>query len=372
MPDSTLFIGLMSGTSIDAIDAVLVDFGTSTPQIRHHTELAIPDTIRSDILTLTQPGDDHIDRMGRCDQMLGELFTEAVNQLLKEAQVAPTDIAAIGSHGQTIRHRPPQRGESKPFTLQIGDPNVIATHTGITTVADFRRRDMALGGQGAPLVPAFHKAVFADQTIDRAILNLGGIANVTWLPARGHASGFDTGPANVLMDEWCQQHLGEAYDRHGEWAASGTVQLELLKRLLAHPFLSLPTPKSTGREDFNGKWLQRTLEVMERGFKPQDIQATLLELTARSAADAIKQCGSPAEVYLCGGGALNKQLAARLQTLLTPAKVLSTADLGIDPKRVEGVAFAWLAKQTLARLPGNLPAVTGARGEAILGGIYFA
>ncbi|WIO74505.1 anhydro-N-acetylmuramic acid kinase [Porticoccaceae bacterium LTM1] len=372
MPDSTLFIGLMSGTSIDAIDAVLVDFGTPTPRIRHHTELPIPDSVRSEILTLTQPGDDHIDRMGRCDQMLGELFTEAANQLLREAQVASMDIAAIGSHGQTIRHRPPQRGESKPFTLQIGDPNVIAAKTGITTVADFRRRDMALGGQGAPLVPAFHKAAFADQTIDRAILNLGGIANVTWLPANGNASGFDTGPANVLMDEWCQQNQGQPYDMNGEWAASGTVQLELLKRLLSHPFLSQSTPKSTGREDFNGKWLQRILEAMERRFEPQDIQATLLEFTARSAADAIRQCGSPTEVYLCGGGALNKQLAARLQALLSPAKVMSTAELGIDPKRVEGVAFAWLAKQTLTRLPGNMPAVTGASEEAILGGIYFA
>ena len=218
----------------------------------------------------------------------------------------------------------------------------------------------------------FNRSVFAHDTRNRAVLNLGGIANITWLPADGNAVGFDTGPANMLMDDWCQLHLQQPYDHNGHWAAGGIVQLELLKRLLSHPFLSQSTPKSTGREDFNLDWLQQQLAALGHELQPQDVQATLLEFTARSSAQAIKQCGHANEIFICGGGALNGQLMARLEALLHPAQLASTAVLGIDPKQVECVAFAWLAQRTLAGLPGNLPAVTGADCDAILGGVYFA
>lgn len=372
MDGSPYFIGLMSGTSIDCIDAVLVQLEADAIRVAHHSEHPIPADVRSDILALCQPGDDHLDRLGHCDRALGELFAEAVKQLLSASNVAASQVLAIGSHGQTVRHRPPHTNEQLPFTLQIGDPNVIATRTGITTIADFRRRDMALGGQGAPLVPAFHNAAFSDSSNNRAVLNLGGIANITWLPTTGDATGFDTGPANLLMDAWCHRHLSQPYDDNGDWAASGTVQLELLKQLLAHPFLAKPAPKSTGREEFNLEWLDRVLAKLGTPLNAADVQATLLEFTARSAADAIKAQGEAAAVYLCGGGAYNGQLKKRLAALLPNSEVLTTDELGVPPKLVEATAFAWLAKRTLEQLPGNLPAVTGASQEAILGGIYLA
>ncbi len=377
MPEPLLYIGLMSGTSIDAVDAVLVDFSTPMPKILAHHETEIPTALRNDILDLTRPGDDGVDKLGRCDVAVGNIFAEAAKTLLAANRVDICEVAAIGSHGQTIRHRPPQHNEENPFTLQIGDPNVIAARTSITTVADFRRRDIALGGQGAPLAPAFHNAVFRSSVVNRAILNLGGIANVTWLPTNDTATGFDTGPANVLMDGWCQRHREQPYDNNGNWAASGSVHLKLLNKLLNHPFLSLPCPKSTGREDFNMAWLDQILTGFSNELPASDVQATLLEFTARSTAEAIQSLSAHnsqpvAELYLCGGGALNAQLVTRLEDLLDPIKVDSTSILGMDPKLVEGAAFAWLAKCTLERMPGNLPAVTGASHDAILGGVYFS
>ena len=377
MSDSTaeaeqLFIGLMSGTSVDAVDAVLVDLGNNKPKVIAHIESDIPNSLRSDILALSTPGDDHIDRLGRTDRQVAELFAAAAQQLLAKANIKPSQVSAIGSHGQTIRHRPPGSGEAHPFTLQIGDPNIIAQHSGITTVADFRRRDMAAGGHGAPLAPALHNALFRHPHLNRAVVNLGGIANITWLPAGGDVIGYDTGPANMVMDDWCQLHLQQPYDENGQWAASGNVQLELLKRFMAHPYLAQPTPKSTGREDFNLTWLQRILSELGSDLAPNDVQATLLEFTARTVADAIKSCGTVNEVFLCGGGAFNGQLTARLEALLHPAQLATTEVLGVDPKQVECVAFAWMAKRTLEKLPGNLPAVTGAEKEVILGGVYFS
>ncbi|UTW44842.1 anhydro-N-acetylmuramic acid kinase [bacterium SCSIO 12696] len=365
-----LFIGLMSGTSVDAVDAVLVELGGTQPNTIAHIESDIPPALRRDILALSTPGDDHVDLLGHTDHWIGELFAATAQQIMAKAGVQPEQVTAIGSHGQTIRHRPPEPGEAHPFTLQIGDPNIIAQRTGVTTVADFRRRDMAAGGHGAPLAPALHNALFRHSQRNRAVVNLGGIANITWLPAGQEAVGYDTGPANMVMDDWCQLHLQQPYDKNGQWAASGKVQLELLKRFMAHPYLQRPTPKSTGREDFNLSWLQRILAELGRELSAQDVQATLLEFTARTVADAIKDCGNVNEVFLCGGGAFNGQLTARLEAMLHPAQLATTAILGIDPKQVECVAFAWMAKRTLEKLSGNLPAVTGAKSDVILGGVY--
>jgi anhydro-N-acetylmuramic acid kinase len=374
MPNTAeLYIGLMSGTSIDSIDAILADFSQTTPIIVAHRETEISSALRAEILALSTPGEDHIDRLGHCDTALGRLFAQATNDLLAQTDITHNQVRAIGSHGQTIRHRPPQTGVENPFTLQIGDPNIIAATTNITTVADFRRRDLALGGQGAPLVPAFHEDAFHSVTSDRAILNVGGIANVTWVPTSGEAYGFDTGPGNMLMDSWCQKHQQKPYDDNGVWAASGNVQLELLKRLLKHPFLAKTAPKSTGREDFNIDWLERVISSVSNSLATQDVQATLLEFTARTVADAIKNLGKHnKEVYVCGGGAFNGRFMKRLQELLNNDKVVTTSALGVDPKHVEGLAFAWLAKRTLQKLSGNMPSTTGASKETILGGVYFS
>lgn len=373
MPEKSLYLGLMSGTSIDSVDAVLADFCTTPPKVLGHLETEISAQLRKEILALSAPGSDHVDRLGQCDNALGELFARAANNLLEVLQCPSDTIVAIGSHGQTVRHRPPQTGTTNPFTLQIGDPNIIAARTGITTVADFRRRDMALGGQGAPLVPAFHHDAFASPHTDRVILNIGGIANITWLPNNGNASGFDTGPGNMLMDAWCLQCTGKGYDDRGRWAASGSVQAPLLKKLLAHPFLAQCAPKSTGREEFNRQWLARVMNSVDMAIPPQDVQATLLELTAHSIADSIKALSlATIEVYVCGGGALNTQLMTRLQALLPNCKIATTDALGVGVKLVEGVAFAWLAKRTLQKLTGNLPTATGASEKTILGAIYPA
>jgi anhydro-N-acetylmuramic acid kinase len=275
-------------------------------------------------------------------------------------------VRAVGSHGQTVRHRP--RG-THPFTLQIGDANVIAARTGIAVVADFRRRDVALGGQGAPLLPAFHKAAFGDASEERIVVNIGGVANLTLLPAKGEVRGFDTGPGNVLLDHWSREHLHEPYDAEGSFAAGGRVDEALLTHLLADPYFAAPPPKSTGPEHFNGPWLEGALGATRR--KPEDVAATLAELTARSIADATKrQAPGVARVFACGGGAHNKHLMARLAALLPGATLASTTSLGIDPDWVEAAGFAWLARETLQRRPGNLPSVTGAAQYSVLGAIY--
>ncbi len=369
MSNPKLYIGLMSGTSADAIDTVLVDL-TSAPRLIATSSAALHPSFRREIHALSLPAENEIDRLGLLDVQLGQLFAQACLALLQDLKIPPEQVIAIGSHGQTIRHRPPGSKEGC-FTLQIGDPNLIAELTGITTVADFRRRDMAAGGQGAPLVPAFHKAIFHSPSEDRVILNLGGMANITWLPKEGPTLGFDTGPGNVLMDNWALTHLGKPYDKEGAWAASGKVNSELLGKLLEHHFFAMPAPKSTGREAFNHEWLAMALE--KAVLNPADVQATLMELTAITVSEQIKRLSdTPKAIFVCGGGAYNTQLITRLQSLLSEDRVDTTASLGIDPQWIEAMAFAWLAQQTLNHKPGNLKEVTGARREVILGGVYYA
>lgn len=370
MQQNTCYVGLMSGTSADATDAVIVDFAENKINLVGHHSVSIPSDTRKTIHALAAPGENEIDRLGELDNQLGDLFANVVLELLNKYQLKPHQIAAIGSHGQTIRHRPPQTVKH-PFTLQIGDPNIIAQRTGITTVADFRRRDMAAGGQGAPLVPAFHKAIFQSDANDRVIVNIGGMANITFLPQSGDAVGFDTGPGNVLMDAWILENSGKTYDANGEWAASGSVHNELLQQLLSHPFFALQPPKSTGREVFNPAWLRTELDVF-KNISSANVQATLLAFTAQSISNDIKKITQNCEVYVCGGGAYNLRLLDELQIQLPTCKVSSTANLGVAPEWIEAMAFAWLAKQTMHRQSGNLCAVTGAQEEVILGGVYFA
>lgn len=373
MAESGLYIGLMSGTSIDAVDAVLVRFEDDHFRVIGRHSQPVPQSLRRDILTLCQPPDDNLDLLGGTDLALGRLFADTANQLIARHELSPARIAAIGSHGQTVRHRPPNGKGSHPFSLQIGDPNTIAAITGITTVADFRRKDMAHGGQGAPLAPAFHRAAFHSPQRHRAIVNIGGIANITWLPRTGDIAGFDTGPGNGLMDAWCQRHLGEPYDEDGRWGASSKADESLLAELLRHPFLAFAPPKSTGREDFNLTWLDTVLARRQHSIEAVDVQATLAVFTARTIARGIASLpGEQAEeVYICGGGAYNRHLMDLIAQEMAPVPVAGTSALAIAPEDVEGTAFAWLARQALQRLPAGVAAVTGARQEAVLGGIYF-
>jgi anhydro-N-acetylmuramic acid kinase len=363
-------IGLMSGTSSDGVDAALVEF---TPAPRLHSSQFLPydPELRTRILEFAAGHyhGDGIDELGRLDTELGELFATAALTLINTAGIKASDVRAIGSHGQTVRHRP---DAPHPFTLQIADPNIIAARSGIMTVADFRRRDVALGGQGAPLVPAFHHALFADAKETRAVVNIGGIANITVLSAgEGTVTGFDTGPGNVLMDLWSREHLQKSHDANGEFAASGRVDARLLQELLAEGYFSRALPKSTGREHFNQAWLMHKLA--NRKLPPADVMATLCELTARTISDAVVQHAQAAKrVLLCGGGVHNKHLNSRLARLLPGHELVSTEAFGVPPDWVEAVAFAWLARETLAGHAGNLPAVTGAKQPAVLGAIYHA
>lgn len=365
----TLFIGLMSGTSLDGIDVALVDFHDATteerpPKVIATHYLAYPTPLRSAILALQHPTDNELEAAEIIANQLARLYADAVNQLLKNSNQSAHDIVAIGSHGQTIRHRP-----ELGFTLQIGNSALLAELTGITVIADFRSRDIAAGGQGAPLVPAFHKALFAHQRLNRAIVNIGGIANITHLPSNDEVSGFDSGPGNMLLDMWIKRHLNVDYDANGAWAATGKVIEPLLSALLAEPYLALPPPKSTGRDLFNEGWLNHYLS--NNDYQPQDVARTLVALTAHSIHNAlVEHCNSVDDVYLCGGGAKNALLVSDLQVLLGKKKLATTDTLGIGIDWVEAVAFAWLAKQCLCRQTANLPAVTGARGTRILGAIY--
>lgn len=364
------YIGLMSGTSMDGIDAVLVDFANTQPQLIAQHSIPLPKQVLSGLHRLCAPSQDEINTLGQLDRQMGECFAQAVNELLVKANVAHQQIIAIGSHGQTVRHMP---NLNHGFTLQIGDANTIAVNTNIDVIADFRRKDIALGGQGAPLVPAFHQAVFNATHIDRIILNIGGIANITYLPQDKTADviGFDTGPGNTLMDAWMRQTMQQSYDKDGALAASGHTDDQLLRQMLLHPYFSEAFPKSTGRELFNRVWFEQQLSEYTQ-LSDADIQSTLLDFTCHSIANDIKKLSNEAEVYVCGGGAFNSELMRRLAELLPQHKLANTAKLGVSPQWVEAMAFAWLAMRFTTRQTANLPAVTGASRAAILGALYPA
>jgi len=362
---SPLYLGLISGTSADGIDAVLVRFAMHPDVIAART-FAYPDELRAGVLALARNAAAiTLDAYGHLDTAIGACFADAALALLRDTGIDAREVAALGSHGQTVCHRP---NGPDPFTLQIGDPNVVAERTGIVTVADFRRADLAAGGQGAPLLPALHAAVLADAATSRAILNLGGIANLTLLVPGQPVVGFDTGPANCLLDAWSLRHRGTPRDEGGAWARAGRADAGLLQRLLGDPYFAAPPPKSTGREYFNLDWLDARLPT---GVEPADVQATLLQLSARSIADALRaHAPGVREVYACGGGVHTAALMAALGAELPDAKVDTTAALGLDPDFVEAIGFAWLARARLERAPGNLPTVTGACGPRVLGAVY--
>ncbi|WP_109124734.1 anhydro-N-acetylmuramic acid kinase [Dyella sp. C11] len=366
---SALYLGLISGTSADGIDVALVRFDENTPQLVDALTHPWPDELRARILAVAQDETRlDLDAYGRLDVAIGQCFADAAQRLLERNRAHAPSVRAIGSHGQTLRHRP--AGEF-PFTLQVGDPSVMAERCGIDVVADFRRADVAAGGQGAPLLPAVHAMLLGRADGVRVVLNLGGIANITVLDPAGKVFGFDTGPANGLMDAWHVRHRGGAYDANGAFAASGRVDDALLAALLADPYFALPAPKSTGREHFHLAWLEAHPNVS--ALSPADVQATLLELSARSIAEAIDRHAAEAvDVLACGGGVHNDVLMKRLDQLLGSRTLQSTAAHGVDPDYLEATAFAWLARQRLLGLPGNLPAVTGARGPRVLGAVYPA
>lgn len=352
----------MSGTSADGINAALVDFNSAKLTLVDASYTPFSSALQKDIIDLCHPGLDEINRLSKLDVELGKQFACAAKSLIAKNKLKTHDIAAIGSHGQTIRHHPEQG-----FTLQIGDPNRIAAETGITTIADFRRRDIALNGQGAPLVPGFHQAYFGEDRQNRIILNIGGISNITLLQPSKPVLGFDSGPGNTLLDAWIEKHRGLAYDAEGAWAKEGAVIPSLLKKLLNDPYFQRKPPKSSGREYFNLTWLNSFLSTE----LPVDVQTTLMELTVTSIVNAIKSYCSQGDIFVAGGGIHNAYLMQRLQELAKPLTVQTTAQQGIDPDYVEAIAFAWLAKRTLERKSGNVCSVTGAKEAAILGGVYF-
>lgn len=354
---------------MDAIDVALVDFKQDKPQLLATANYPIPAEFRHQCLSITQSGQCTLDELGTLDATAGILFAEAVVALLRQTSVSSQQIRAIGSHGQNLRHCP---HFNPPFTLQIGDPNIIAERTGIPTVADFRRRDIAAGGQGAPLAPGFHASVFKSQTENRVIVNIGGISNITFLPASANIpiTGFDTGPGNCLMDAWIAQHLNHTFDKNGRFAASGQVYPMLLHTCMRDPYFTKAPPKSTGREYFNDKWLEKNIAIVNASISPRDVQATLVALTAYSIGDAIlRHAPTNSTIFVCGGGARNTYLIETLVNYLH-RPIASTESLGVPPSWVEAMLFAWLAKQTLEGKAGNCPSVTGARNSTILGGIF--
>ena len=362
----SLFIGLMSGTSMDGIDAVLVDFADTSCTLRHAHSAAYPADLAARLQAIgSDPNTATLDELGALDVRVAHAFANAVQELLTSAGANPADITAVGSHGQTVLHRPD--GDT-PFSLQLGEPGTLAARTGLTVVADFRNADIALGGQGAPLVPAFHRWAFGQQGEYRAVVNVGGIANVTLLDPHGATTGFDTGPGNVLLDQWCREHRQKTYDTDGEWAAGGTVQPALLRQLSDDPYFARAAPKSTGSDYFNLNWLLEQLRMFGHMPDPADVQATLCELTAVTIAAAVPDSYA---VAICGGGAANRDLMQRLGRLLQPRNVVPTSAWGVDPEWVEAVAFAWLARQRLRGEPSNVPSVTGARAAISLGGVFL-
>jgi anhydro-N-acetylmuramic acid kinase len=355
----------MSGTSVDGVDGVVADFSTAPCRTLAHAHVGFAPKLRVELTALQREGGDELHRAALAANALMDAYAATFAALLTGAGLEPTQIAAIGVHGQTVRHRPDQG-----YTTQLANPARLAEATGVTVVADFRSRDVAAGGQGAPLVPAFHAALFRADDRHRVVVNIGGIANITDLPPGGPVRGFDTGPGNTLLDAWSELHTGHPLDRGGAWGARGTVIAKLLSALRADPYFTLPPPKSTGRDRFNLRWLQRKLGT---SFAPADVQRTLTALTAQTIADAIIcQCAGATEVLVCGGGAHNLTLMRDLATGLAPRALTTTAALGVPVSEVEALAFAWLARETMAGRPGNLPGVTGARGSRVLGAIYPA
>ncbi len=370
MTDTCAYVGLISGTSADGIDAALCEFDPRPRLLKALTQ-PYPENLRRRILELAQ-GDGRValDELGALDVEIAQQFALAVDALLRRADVDKATIAAVGSHGQTVRHRPLQ---NPPYTLQLGDANVIAERIGITTVADFRRRDVAAGGQGAPLAPAFHAAMLPGDGQSRVVLNLGGIGNITIIPgdSKTPLRGFDTGPASCLLDAWAQRHLQRPFDAEGAFAAQGRADEALLTRMLGDSYFSAPPPKSTGREMFHPAWLQQ--QLADNQYEPADVQATLVALTARSIGEAIRAYAADAsEVLVCGGGVHNPVLMAAIAGVLAPLPVVSTASVGIDPDYVEAMCFAWMARERLRGRPApNVDTVTGANGPRVLGAIYF-
>ena len=390
-----LFIGLMSGTSLDGVDGVLADWSGPQPQVLAHSHLAFNAVWRSELLALNTAGHNELHRAALAANEVSRRYAEVVQRLLQAAGLAAQDVRAIGAHGQTVRHQP-QAFDGTGYTVQLINGALLAELTGIGTVCDLRSRDVAAAGQGAPLVPAFHAGLFGHPGQHIAVLNIGGIANLTLLPADGSVTGFDCGPGNALMDGWCERHTGQAFDEGGRWAATGRVDEGLLRRMLQEPFFTQAPPKSTGRDLLHLSWLEQALrsEQAERagnlgnaepagqpgqpwqqelqdspaGWAPQDVQATLAELTACCAATELRRhAPHTTRLLVCGGGAFNQHLMGRLAQQLPSVAVTSTAAHGVPPDQVEALAFAWLARAHVERLPGNLPAVTGARGPRVLG-----
>ncbi|MGH8659101.1 MAG: anhydro-N-acetylmuramic acid kinase [Gammaproteobacteria bacterium] len=367
----SIFIGLMSGTSIDAIDAALVEFEGNNTRLIRYLELPFPSDLQQALATFqTANATLSLNTFSQLHIRVGKLFAEAALQVLKQAAIRRDEVTAIGSHGQTIYHKP---YPPCPCSIQIGDPNTIAQATGITTVADFRGMDIAAGGQGAPLTPAFHQAHFHDTSMDRVVLNIGGIANISVLPADAAKPvlGFDVGPGNALLDDWARLHLGTPIDEDGRWSKKGRPCQDALNNMLEDPFFQAPAPKSTGREYFNLDWLSSVLGRTYSHLSPEDIQATLVSLTCRAIRTAITQYApSAGELLVCGGGAHNPALMQELAASLPELNIAPTSEKGLPPSSVEAVAFAWLAKQRIAGKPGNLPSVTGADRAVLLGAVY--
>lgn len=369
---SSIYIGMISGTSMDAIDCALVDFSDSRPYQLDFINTEIPHDLREKLLRLCEDHDSQIPLLGETDVEFARQLALSVDHILDLNGLKPSQIAAIGSHGQTVRHQPQQGNSSTPFTLQIGDPNTIAELTGITTVSDFRRRDLAAGGQGAPIVPAFHREIFSSAEHNRVIVNIGGMSNITLLGNTGTISGYDTGPGNVLMDIWIQEHQGHPYDSDGKWAQSGKVNEVLLELMLEEAYFALPSPKSTGRELFNKQWLENKLAEVKNLPSLQDVQATLLALTVQTISDAILNELKQGEVIVCGGGASNRFLMQSLTNALPTFEVMTSSALGVMEDSMEAVAFAWLAWQTMMQRPVDFTKITGSAHPVIAGGVYYS
>jgi anhydro-N-acetylmuramic acid kinase len=370
MPD--FYIGLMSGTSLDGVDGVLADFSPASPLVVAHASAPFPDALRAELLALNTPGANELHRAALAGNALTGVYAQVVKALLADSGIQPSEVRAIGAHGQTVRHRP-QQFDGTGYTLQLNQPALLAERSGIDVVADFRSRDVAAGGQGAPLAPFFHQAFFSRSGQTVGVLNVGGISNLTLLRPGGAVLGFDCGPGNALMDGWCSEHTGRPYDDQGAWAASGTVLPALLDALLAEPYFALAPPKSTGRDLFHMAWLQACLQARGAAGAAADVQATLAELSAVACAnDVLRHEPDLRHLIVCGGGALNSHLMRRLQTLLPKAQVRSSANHGLPPLQVEATAFAWLARKTVLREKLELESTTGARGARVLGAVYPA